>query len=132
MTAQTKHVEATNAVSRQHYSKAPILEAVLRIVTVGEMPAAAVAEMHPLIAESYPTKKQVFELDEDEAGDRAASKFVGYDFADDLGKNHVAARATGLSFRQLGPYDRWETFSAEAKRAWTSYRSLTRSPIEWI
>jgi uncharacterized protein (TIGR04255 family) len=118
-----------------HYAHAPILEAVLQINTSGEVTAAAVAGMHPLFAESYPTKHQVFEPFEEQTEDGAttvASKFVGYDFVDQAGKRHVAARTSGISLRQLWPYDRWETFAAEAKRVWTIYRSLNLSPIEWI
>jgi len=111
------------------------LEAVLQINTAGEITAAGVAGMHPLFAESYPTKHQVFEPFEEQTDDGATtvgSKFVGYDFVDESGKRYVAARTQGISLRQLWPYDRWETFASEARRVWTIYRSLNQSPIEWI
>lgn len=134
MTGPSTNAEPPSAIA-PHYARAPILEAVLQINTSGEVTAAAVAGMHPLFAESYPIKHQVFEPFEEQTEDGAttvASKFVGYDFVDQAGKCYVAARTSGISLRLLRPYDRWETFAAEAKRVWSIYRSLNLSPIGWI
>jgi uncharacterized protein (TIGR04255 family) len=117
-----------------HYSRAPILEAALRIKMAESIPAAAVGALHARLAESYPTKEQVFEtVDvESEAIVPGTSKFVGYDFLSDDGKRYVAARTDAISFGQLSPYDRWETFSAEAQRVWELYRTVNIASIQRI
>jgi uncharacterized protein (TIGR04255 family) len=133
LTAQTK-TTSTEVSAALHYSRAPILEAALRIKMVESIPAAAVGAMHPLLAESYPTKQQVFDPLEEETSDgvRLTSKFVGYNFSADDGKRYVSARTDGITFSQLNPYDRWETFSAEGKRVWEAYRSVNISGVESI
>ncbi len=98
------------------------------------IPAAAVGSMHSALAESYPTKQQIFEPSTDEASDSrgGSSKLVGYSFVTDDGKRYLAARVDGITFSQLGPYDRWATFSAEGKRAWEAYRLVNISQVDSI
>jgi uncharacterized protein (TIGR04255 family) len=103
-----------------HYPSAPILEAVLdfRVATLPAAAIDAIQQLGPDLGASYTRSERL------KAGRISRSTFSDADgmaYASDDGKHVVQARLDGFSFSRLAPYDRWETFIAEARRTWDAY-----------
>ena len=117
-----------------HYPKAPITEAVIDIrVKVRE---GLSLEQLALSGEEerYP-KKQIrwaFHAEVTAGAHVAAASVqqpIGHQLVSEDGKEVLQARLDGYTFSKLAPYDRWESFSSEARRLWELYRN-TAQPTE--
>ncbi len=116
-----------------HYTKAPITEAVIDIkvkvregLTLEQLLQALSGE-----EERYP-KKQIrwaFHAEVTAGAQVAAASMqqpIGHQLVSADGKQVVQARLDGYTFSKLAPYDRWESFSEEARRLWGLYRNTAR------
>ncbi len=124
-----------------HYPNAPITEAVIDI-RVELPPTVALADIERLDKKlpDYPKKNRRIELTlmVEPSVSRQEQRLNGYVFRSMDGKQIVQMRMDGFTFSRLPPYDRWETFSVEAKRLWTIYRcgveplKITRLAVRYI
>ncbi|GAA6525028.1 TIGR04255 family protein [Intrasporangium sp. DVR] len=104
----------------QHYSNAPIQEAILEIRVVGVDPAlvdqlekVVSCEGYSNVAKEYDVSGQIA-FEGDQFVSSAEQRLVGYRALRHDGRRAVRARVDLLSFSWLRPYDRWESFIAEA------------------
>jgi uncharacterized protein (TIGR04255 family) len=120
-----------NSLSR-HYRRAPITEAIIAFQC--ELPASTnlekLADIHARIKAHYPKRADQYQM-----GLRlqpstpplplSDSEIVGYRFARADDERAVNVTKFGdFAFSWLAPYDRWNTFRAEAKQAWDAYESV--------
>lgn len=114
----------------QHYPHAPIIEA---IISIGcELPRAKTLSgllgVHEVLKSDYPKQAPRFQFQFQVEVAQVKGTFnppevTGYQFISKDGKRSVSVELNGFAFGQLAPYDRWETFSAEARRMWDIYES---------
>lgn len=128
-----------------HYSKAPITEAILDIqVEAGEgVTTHSLAGCQDSVLAEYPTKRELkaafahFEMGPRLAAS-ATSQELGFAFISADGKQLFQVRTTGFTANRLAPYERWESFSQEARRLWNIYREaakpgrITRIALRYI
>lgn len=120
--------------SRKHYSKAPILEAVidLRCEFAGEQSLPDLARIQHLLAADYPLREELFEVTAQIApvsGLTSEQKITGFRLLTKERTKTVGIGVGGFAFSWLSPYDRWESLRDEAFRTWNAYRSVTQ-PIQ--
>lgn len=128
-----------------HYSKAPITEALLDIqveTPEGLTPLALVRCQDP-VRDEYPTQrglKAAFAHLEfgQELSASTRSQDLGYAFVSDDGKQLFQVRTSGFTANRLAPYSSWKDFSNEARRLWKIYletakpRRVTRIALRYI
>lgn len=122
---------------RTHYSKAPIVEAIidLRIARQSGPLIEDLAAIRDIVADRYPNQEILYEYSEEvyieEVGDPAYQETtreqLGFRFASWDGRENFNARLDGFSFTIRAPYDRWEPFRDEARRLWDLYRSVVKA-----
>jgi uncharacterized protein (TIGR04255 family) len=115
----------------KHYPHAPIIEAVISIGC--ELPTAktlvGLRGIHEAIKSDYPKLAERVQLNFQVQLAEAKATFNprevnGYQLVSEDGKRSVILELNGFAFSQLAPYDRWETFSAEARRMWDVFASM--------
>ena len=120
---------------RAPYRKAPIREAIIDIrVRFAKPPSISVLDsLHDAIKGEYPGRQARISLEANisipiqpgSAGISSnAPKEDGYLHISPDGKQVVQTRFDGFTFNRMEPYDRWSTFSGEAKRLWPIYRAI--------
>ncbi len=121
---------------RQHYPKAPITEAVidLRVNLPEKIVLGNLLEAYAEEKDRYPRRSKHFVFEgKMSAGElvaaSASQKEVGHVFMSQDGHQVFQAGLDGFSFSQLASYDRWETFSGEARRLWGIYRSMAQPEL---
>jgi uncharacterized protein (TIGR04255 family) len=131
------------------YQKAPIREAMFDIrvrfdqpVSLPELKAlsAAVKENYPRTQSRVSFESNVSLPDPKKAPITTATppKEDGYLHFSADGKQVFQARVDGFTFNRIYPYDRWATFSAEAKKLWNIYEKvggtgkITRIALRYI
>jgi uncharacterized protein (TIGR04255 family) len=114
------------------YSKAPITEATidLRVAITEDFTLAHLEAFQAALGEGY-SEKQNLHVDEflvqPEAHSTAhRSQQIGYRFINADNRRVVQARLDGFTFSLLAPYERWETFSQEARTLWERFREHTQ------
>lgn len=120
-----------------HYSNSPLTEASIEISVTNSKPNAEVLEgLHKAysgLKKDYPISGKLVIRDlmlqshhKIDISETKNEKPNGYNYKtlDDL--QIVGNRIDGFSFTRLAPYDRWETFSEEAKRLWVLYRKRVK------
>lgn len=116
-----------------HYSKAPITEALLDIqieAPEGLTPSALVP-CQDRVRDEYPTQRELkaafAQLDfGQEVSASTRSQDLGYAFVSGDGKQLFQVRTNGFTANRLAPYSRWEDFSKEARRLWDIYRETAK------
>jgi uncharacterized protein (TIGR04255 family) len=118
---------------RQHYSKAPITEAIIDLR--GILPSdITLSNLHGLTSYlecDYPYRENAVRVESQvtagaSVGASANQTQVGYVYSSDDGKQILNAGLMGFTFSRLAPYDRWETFRDEARRLWEIYCQMVR------
>jgi uncharacterized protein (TIGR04255 family) len=114
-----------------HFANSPITEAIIAIV-VRDLPDAAIGEIRMLIDKVLPAYPRTTDISqtqflgeiraEGQPKTSAQQRFLGLQFQSEDSKQIFQARLNGFSFHRLAPYDRWETFRAEAFRLWELFR----------
>ncbi len=116
-----------------HYDRAPIAEALIDIQV--ELPDGVgltdLEGIHRRLRTDYPNRRNLMTVESEistVAGISASASQhqVGYAFVSQNTKQIVQYRLNGFAFSRLAPYDRWETFSGEAKRLWSQYRRIAK------
>src|SRR5579862_511457 len=114
-----------------HFANPPITEAIIAIV-VSDLPDSAVEQIRELVQRALPQYPKATDISQTQfVGEirpqglpkaSAQQKFLGLQFQSEDSKQIFQARLNGFSFHRLAPYDRWETFRAEAFRLWELFR----------
>jgi uncharacterized protein (TIGR04255 family) len=122
--------DAGSAPSR-HYDRAPIIEAsiIIGIKAIVSSDDAVFAQIGKLLGDAYPNTQTLAEFVTSRR--QAKPNAAGMVFSSKDGKQIVQARSDGLRFTRQAPYDRWETFLPEARKAWEHYRDAVE-PIDII
>jgi uncharacterized protein (TIGR04255 family) len=111
-----------------HYSKAPILEALLEVFVV-PLPPDKLSSLDRLgteISSDYPEKivrgqftAQI--MAGTQVGATASQQNDGFIFKSQDGKQQLQVHLNGFAFHRLTPYESWEPFFNEARRLWDLY-----------
>jgi uncharacterized protein (TIGR04255 family) len=142
----SKMLNGVNLVSDPSpYPKAPITEALIdiRVTLPDETAVTDLARVDVGEEIGYPQRRNRFAVKGqiavgDQVGTATSQRHVGYDFLSSDERQIVQIRSDGFTFSRLAPYDRWETFRAEAYRLWKLYRavaepvSITRVGVRYI
>ena len=115
-----------------HYTKAPIIEAVidLRVTPVNDFDIEKFHSLSEALGESTVVKPFSFQLDVEagELGDELEilhhQDFTGCVFTQKDEHQRFQARLDGFTFSRRAPYGRWSQFRDEARRVWNDYRAL--------
>lgn len=117
----------------QHYSRAPITEAVLdiRVQLPDDVTLDTLLMVHINEQVSYPTRRtriagQAQVTMGTEMAFNASQGPIGHVFMSSDEHQIFQARLDGFTFSRFAPYERWETFRNEALRLWATYREVAR------
>ena len=131
----------------RYYSKAPITEAVIDIsieppegFDLGSSKQLFVDAFKPAYSFKDSVHKKEFQisLKKDDHKTVTSQHLDRHRFIDPTEKNIIQVKNNGFSFSRLAPYEKWEVFSAEAKKNWEIYRALleinkiTRLAVRYI
>ena len=110
----------------RRYPSAPITEAVIDIRV--QLPLkVALSDLERLGVQipEYPTRRSRTDTNVSIDVDKTTTtnKNVGFIFNSTDDKQLVQFRFDGFTFSRLKPYDRWTTFSSEARRLWAIYKA---------
>ena len=115
------------------FKNPPIIEAIIA-VTIKALPESALnalIELSPRLAElgytlKAPMTSHEFQVAIENGISRASNRdeVTGYQFISADGGFAFQVLRTGLIFSQLGHYQSWEFFTAEAKKIWNIYVSV--------
>lgn len=122
--------------SSEHFNQAPITEAVidLRVTLPDGFTVDSIDVIHKSIIDRYPSRNLfqtgslTVEMGEQPKVATEQSHF-GFQYASEDGRNILQASMSGFAFNRLAPYERWETFRAEAKSLWDIYRHVCAPSI---
>ncbi len=116
-----------------HFAHPPITEAIISIV-VQDLPEPTIDRIRALGPRVLPEYAKTTDISQTQfVGEirpetppktSAQQKFLGLQFQSEDLKQIFQARLNGFSFHRLAPYDRWETFRAEAFRLWELFREM--------
>jgi uncharacterized protein (TIGR04255 family) len=119
------------ATDSLHFANPPITEAIIAIV-VSDLQDSAVEQIRKLVQRALPQYPKATDISQTQfVGEirpqgmpkaSAQQKILGLQFQSEDSKQIFQARLNGFSFHRLAPYDRWETFRAEAFRLWEIFR----------
>lgn len=117
-------------MSALHYSKAPIIEALVDF-RIERAPQTILGALQSI---ELPAGYKEFGVVAEFTGElrieqlspvtSAQGGAIGYRFQSADGKYVMQARLDGFTFSRLAPYDRWEPFIAEAQTLWNRYRAI--------
>lgn len=126
---------ATPEPVRQHYERAPIIEALIEI----QVRLAPEATAEPLLKlalgaeREFPTSKPMLQGNIDVAlapttdpKVAASSRTFGHEFRTANGTEVLRARLDGFSYHRLEPYTHWEDWSPRARTWWAKYLDIAR------
>lgn len=130
-TIQSAHAQSINAlhVSTRHYSKAPIIEAVIdiQIAPQSETVLACLKELVDTLKDRFPSQNKLNSVRmhvEHNAEDAAKNKStttldeIGFRLVDEPNTRVLQLKKTGFTFSHLPPYSDWDSFSTDAKEYW--------------
>lgn len=114
----------------QHFTKAPIVEAIVGIDLVellGNDSLPTLKSLGEQLQPEYPSTEDIFMGQvKFDLGSGSQSKqentHLGYFFKSSDRLQVVQARQNGFGFSRLAPYQDWNQFISEAKRIWALYR----------
>lgn len=115
-----------------HYSRAPLIEAVIDIRA--ETSSGAIERLESLAAslkDDFPVQGPInqgqFELafapseKATEPQVKSSTERLGFRLANQTAGRVLQLRTNGMTFSHLAPYSDWKTFSGEARRYWQQY-----------
>jgi uncharacterized protein (TIGR04255 family) len=122
-------------IETTHYSKAPILEA---LIEVGVKPVegitlSALDGLWDQIRDAYPSRDTRGQLTAQiqagaQIGASASQQSDGFIYRSRDEKHRLQVHLNGFAFHWLRPYESWEPFRAEAERLWDIYWRAAGSP----
>jgi len=121
-------------VATETFPKAPITEALLdiNVALPAEINLPALLKFHDAIQERFPHKQERFlQKFEFRVGTTPEAKNLtkeidGFLFLSPDKTKIAQSRLDGFTFNKLKPYEKWGTFSQEAKELWQLYVSVAR------
>jgi len=117
----------------RHFSKAPIIEAIIDIQIAGAPADLLDALEHAEMAAGYRQVGTIgamigkLEFKEENPVASAHGSRLGYRFQSADDKYVVQVRTNGFTVSRLSPYDGWETFIEEAQSNWAHYLRTVES-----
>ena len=116
-------------MSNSHYSKAPIIEAVIdiQIAPQSESLLARLQELADTLKDRFPSQNKINSVrmlvehnTEDEAKNKSTTTLdeMGFRLVDEPNTRILQLRKNGFTFSHLPPYSDWASFSKEAKEYW--------------
>ena len=136
-------------MSNRHYSKAPIIEAVIDIQVT--MPSAFVfadlSDLADILKDKFPIRNKIesFQLQLDaDIGDGKSAKTssmheeIGIRLGDNANTRVLQLKKIGFTYSHLHPYTDWDRFSNEAKKYWELFiqhykpEKVTRCAVRYI
>jgi len=114
-----------------HFSKAPIIEAVINI-QVSPLPESALESFKSIVGQvqaDYPHHQELSQLEftgeVNPQGSKASTRQrpIGIQFQSPDIRQVFQVRLNGFSFHRLAPYGEWQSFRGEASRLWSLYRA---------
>src|ERR1035437_1958909 len=120
-------------MSRRHYDKPPVVEALVDIHTTFSEPIE-IGRMGALAGEDsarYPRRQELHAMAltinlADGGAVASTQTLVGYRFSSAVGDKVAQVRNNGFALSKLPPYDSWETTRDEALRLWAWYGGTFR------
>jgi uncharacterized protein (TIGR04255 family) len=134
-------------MNNRHYSKAPVIEAVIDIQTSfsSELPIARLADLADSLKDKFPicTKMTSIQMkvdaNEEEDGKISSTQDeLGLRLADTVNSRIVQIRKIGFAYSHLPPYSDWRHFSKEARDYWELFaehckpEKVTRCAVRYI
>ena len=140
-------------MSNRHYSKAPIIEAVIDIqVTLpSDLPIAHLTDLADRLKDEFPIRTKISSLQasfqvnldakiEDEKSNKFSSTQdeLGLRLADNANSRILQLKKVGFTYSHLPPYSDWDRFSKEAKGYWELFvqhckpEKVTRCAVRYI
>lgn len=117
----------------RHYDHAPIAEAILELtctlpsdVTLDQLAHVADPETFSAAGAAIMVTGRVEVGPEGIHGD-TSGEAIGHLLRRADGLRVIQSRLNGFAYSALAPYDRWETFSAEAWEHWSDYQRVARA-----
>ena len=115
----------------RHYAHAPITEAIIELSC--DLPVDVTLEdlAHVVDRELFVSESQALlisgriEVGPGGIKGDTTGQQVGYVYRRSDGSRVIQSRLNGFAYSVLAPYDRWETFSAEAWQHWQKYKEIT-------
>lgn len=133
---------------RTHYSKAPIIEAIidLRVVARPGLTTEDLLHLQELIVDEYPSREEEHTFSEEvlfqnpgkSPKTESAHQVTGFRFFSEDQRRSLLARPDQFVFSIRAPYDNWEEFRNEAHSLWGIYcevagpTEVTRSALRYI
>ncbi len=125
---------------RRHYSKAPIVEAVIDIQVQLPTDGSALASLTSVadsLAPDFPNKLPIHEFHMGLVANTGGANFSNHQqslgWRLDSSNRVVQLRLNGFSYSHLPPYSNWVQFSTEAEELWNSYvRQLRPEKVKRI
>lgn len=136
-------------MNKRHYSKAPIIEAVIDIQVV--LPSGfsenRLTEFAGTLSSKFPIRNNItaiqMQLDSGNAdGEKhhlsSSSDKLGYRLSNDINSRVLQLKKTGFTFSHLPPYTNWECFGQDAREYWEQFldyckpEKVTRCAVRYI
>jgi uncharacterized protein (TIGR04255 family) len=135
-------VTATSDVGGKHYTRTPIIEAVIefKIEPREGLTLAELARVWDGEEARYPDSRRhnEHEIELRDATSKADGRHVGHIFVSEDGRQSFHSRIDGFLLSRSAPYDCWDSICSEALRLWGRYRkvveprSVTRIGLRYI
>jgi len=135
---------STASVPRVHYTRAPILQAVIDFgVDNGEGTPLEIFDSAKWagfsdFTDRTPLYQANIEFSSEDQSPTATRTQLGFQYASADKKRVVSARLNGFGLMRLPPYESWEPFCEEARKLWKSYvavrnpKSVNRVAVRYI
>jgi len=126
--------------SRRHYSKAPLVEAVLEL-RIDDLPSDEVDHLRTFkskVSQKYTTEEIIMSggvrVEFDATGStpprvEGSAEKLGFRFRTPDGTELVQVRRNGLSYHKLPPYSRWEACFEETRVLWREFLDLVQPSL---
>lgn len=136
-------------MSNRHYSRAPIIEAVIdiQVALPSDFPIAYLSDLADRLKDEFPIRTKVasFQMQVDaNIEDGNSSKVtstqdeLGLRLVDNANTRILQLKKTGFSYSHLPPYTDWDHFSKEARGYWELFvqhckpEKVTRCAVRYI
>jgi len=117
----------------RHYSRAPIVEAIIEVRCELAVDTTLEELAHAVDRTEFPTADQAVEIlgqvniSEEGLKSETTGKQIGHVFRRKDDRRIVQSRLNGFAYSALPPYERWESFIAEAWRHWLDYERVSHA-----
>jgi uncharacterized protein (TIGR04255 family) len=136
-------------MSKLHYSKAPIIEAVIDIQVAfqSEVSIAQLNDLADTLKDQFSIRQKLASVrmqmehniqDEEKNKTTSSHEEIGVRLVNEANTRTLVLKKTGLTYSHLPPYSDWDQFSKEARGYWDLFvqhckpEMVTRSAVRYI